>query len=147
MYFRWSGWGILALPMLIASVLGGAAGALKLFHDQIYHGTDQIDRGGIILGGIAVGVILGSGLLYLLGNALNGQKQPDGSTVWTDRHTVFDLPLEEVGWLFGAVGVALFPLTTIGFLPAVAIWILFLSWAVATIVIGLKLFHAWESSR
>jgi hypothetical protein len=128
-YARWTGWGILTLPILVLSVLGGSVGAVALLPDLASSDGEGIDRSGVPLGGAAIGVLAGGVLIYLMGLAINRDRRPDGTRVWTDRHQVNRLPVQNLGRRTTVFGVILLPLGAVGFAPAAAVWAAVLGWA------------------
>lgn len=114
---RWSGLGILALPVMIAGPCAGCGGAVSLFGEMANPDGGDVERLGVPLGGGAVGFILAGGLVYLLGVAMNRRRAPDGSWHSTERHTYGGVPVETAGVALAIGGVALLPLATTGFVP------------------------------
>jgi len=138
MYVRWTGWGVLALPLVVAGVFGGAVAAVAALPDLAEQSGSDIDHSGVPLGGIALGLMVAGGLAYLLGTALNRRRRPDGSWRWTDRHTLYDVPVQRFGRGCTVAGVFFLPLAAVGFVPAAAVWVLLIGWA-ALVITGLVL--------
>jgi hypothetical protein len=121
---RGSGWGMLAYPVLLLSICGGSAGAYAAFPGLASPNDDGIERGGVPLGGAAVGLVVGGLLVYLLGVLLNARR---------DRATVLDVPLEQFGPGLAVFGVLFLPLTAVGFVGAGLVWTLLIVWDVIVI--------------
>jgi hypothetical protein len=123
-FARWTGWGVLAYPILMLACCGGPFGAYAAFQDQASPNDDGIERSGVPLGGLAVGLVLGGLVIYLLGLALN---------VRGARHTVFEVPVQDLGRGTAVAGVLLLPLAAVGFVAAGVVWGLLIGWVVAVI--------------
>jgi hypothetical protein len=134
---RWSGLGILALPVMIAGPCAGCGGAVSLFGEVANPDGGDVERLGVPLGGGAVGFILAGGLVYLLGVAMNRRRAPDGSWHSTERHTYGGVPVETAGVALAIGGVALLPLATTGFVPGGVEWWLLGGWVLLLIVAGI----------
>jgi hypothetical protein len=132
-YARWSGWGILALPVLTLGIFGGMLGTTAIFYDLAASEGHGIDHAGVPLGGLAVGVIIGGVLTTLLGLALNRRRHRDGTWYATDRHEFFEKPVENVGLGAVVTGIVLLPLALVHFVPTLVVWIVFLGWAALVI--------------
>jgi hypothetical protein len=146
MVIRWSGWGILALPLIIGSAIGGPFAAVSLLHDLAVQGDDGIDHGGVPFGGLALGLLVGGGVIYLLGVALNRRRSPDGSWFWTDRHELGEFPVESVGRFVSIVGLLAIPLSTVQFVPAAVVWTLVIVWA-ALVTTGLVVLSRRQKAK
>jgi hypothetical protein len=127
---RWTGLGILVLPIIILSVIGGAFVTTSLLYDLAAQGGDGIDHGGVPLGGIAAGLVLGGLVTQGLGALLNRRRLPDGRVVWTGRHQFGYHTVEEVGRGLVVIGA---PLAAVGFVPAAVVWVLLVAWAAVVV--------------
>ncbi len=132
---RWTGLGILVLPILILSPIVGAYVTTSLLYDLAAQGGDGIDHAGVPLGGVAAGVVLGGLVTQGLGAVLNRRRLPDGRVVWTGRHEFGDYTVEQFGRGLTVLGVLAAPLASIGFVPGWAVWVLLIGWAAVVVAV------------
>jgi hypothetical protein len=122
---RGSALGMLVVyPVFFLGVAGGAAGAYAAFPGLASPHDDGIERGGVPLGGGAVGLVLAGLLIYLLGLAVNRKR---------DVATMLDEPVELFGGWFAVIGVLFLPLAAVGFVGAGLVWTLLIVWDVLVI--------------
>lgn len=145
MIIRWTGWGILVIPLIFLACLGGPGAAYTLFQDQANPHGDGIERGGVLFGGFAVAAILGAGLCYLLGMALNRRRLSDGRWRWTDRHQIADTPVQDFAYVMALIGLLALPLTAIGFTSAGVVWALLIGWAVVVITAAVLAYRRYNA--
>jgi hypothetical protein len=141
MWIRWTGWGILAFFVWLASLMFGIGGAVVLF-------TDDTSKHRLAIGvaGAIVGSLVGALVVRLLGIALNRRRGPGGSWVWTDRHTIYDVSVEDFWWYLLLGAVLALPCLTAGFIPKGVTQGLVIGWIILMIVV-LVLFFARRERR
>jgi hypothetical protein len=127
--FVWTGWGIVALPVLIVGVFGGMLAAHVLFPGL----AEQDNHSGLLFGGGAAGLVASGGAIYLLGLAFNRHSD------WTADHTIYNQPMERAGLGFVFFGVLALPFALVDFVPTQAVWWVFGGWAALVLTVTIVL--------
>jgi hypothetical protein len=128
-YLRWTGLGCLVVVVWMAVLGLGIAAAVVLFG-----GDGKSPPIGLAAAGAIAGMVVGAALVRLLGLALNRRRRANGTWAWTDRHTMFNVAVQDY-WahlLFGALLAA--PCVTAGFIPKAATQGLVAGWVILVII-------------
>jgi hypothetical protein len=122
----WTGLGLVALPVFLFFLCGGA-----LVGRAVDHG-----HWGIAFAFAVLGMLVGAVANYGIGRAMNRRTTPNGRVVWTDRHQLEGMPVEDFSMIYLVFAALMIPCITAQFIPGQATLVIWL----AFVVVGLVLF-------